>query len=61
MSCFLTWLRQPTTIHALGVIAGTLGAALGQAATGNPTVDAIVGLIAYVLVHLTVNDHTVSK
>jgi len=43
------------------VIAGTLGAALGQAATGNPTVDAIVGLIAYVLVHLTVNDHTVSK
>ena len=55
---FLAWLRQPTTIHALGVVAAAVGGSLSQVATGNPTIDAIVGLVAYVLVHLGINDHT---
>ncbi len=52
------WLRQPTTIHAIGVIAGAVGAGLSQVTTANPTWDAVIGVAAYVLVHLGINDHT---
>jgi len=52
------WIRQPTTIHAIGVAAAALGGTLSQVTTGNPTVDGFVALAAYVLVHAGINDHT---
>ena len=52
------WLRQPTTIHALGVIAAGVGAGLAQVVTGNPKIDAVVAGIAYVLTHLGIDDHS---
>lgn len=53
-----SWLRQPSTIHGLGVLAAAAGAALAHVTTGNPTVDAAVAAGAYVLVHLGVNDNS---
>jgi len=56
-----SWVRQPTTLHAIGVIAGGIGVALGQLSTGNPTWDAVIGVTAYVLVHLGVDDNSVAQ
>lgn len=53
-----TWIRQPSTLHGLAVIAGAAGGALAHVATGNTTIDAIVGIGAYVLVHLGVDDNS---
>lgn len=52
------WIRQPTTIHALGVIAAGAGAALAQVATGNHVLDVTVAVLAYVLTHLGINDNS---
>jgi hypothetical protein len=52
------WVRQPSTLHALGVIAAGLGAALTQVATGNHTADLAVGIAAYVLTHLGIDDNS---
>ena len=50
--------RQPSNIHALGVILGGASAALAHFVTGNPTVDGIFGIIAYVGTHLAINDNS---
>jgi hypothetical protein len=55
---FDSWIRQPTNIHAFGVIAAGAGAALAQVATGNHTLDIVVGVIAYVLTHLGIDDNS---
>lgn len=55
------WIRQPTTLHGLGVIAAGAGAALSQVTTGNHTVDAVIGALAYVAVHLGVDDHSAAE
>lgn len=58
---FNNWIRQPTTIHGLGVLAAGLGAGMSQLVTGNPTVDGVVAVIAYVLMHLGIDDHSVTE
>lgn len=58
---FTKFIRQPTTIHALGVIAAGAGAALVHVATGNPKADMAVAAIAYVLVHLGIDDHSAAE
>lgn len=58
---FNRWIRQPTTIHALGVVAGAVGAALADVATGNKTLDIAVSLAAYLLVHLGIDDHSAAS
>lgn len=58
MTKFEAWLRQPSTIHALGVCAGAIGAALTELTTGNATADAVIGVVAYALVHAGIRDHT---
>jgi hypothetical protein len=58
---FNRWIRQPTTIHAIGVVAAGFGAALAQVTTGNHTVDAAVAILAYVLTHLGIDDHSVME
>ena len=58
---FSEWLRQPTTINGLGVAAAAIGGALSHLTTGNTTVDTIVSMIAFALVHLTVHDNTAPK
>ena len=58
---FNRWIRQPTTIHAIGVIAAGFGAALSQVSTGNHTLDAATAILAYVLVHLGIDDHSVME
>ena len=55
---FNRWLRQPTTIHALGVVAAGIGFALTNFVTGNPKVDGAVAVVAYVLIHLGIDDHS---
>jgi hypothetical protein len=55
---FNTWIRQPTTIHGLAVCAAGIGGALAHIATGNPHVDAVIAVAAYVLVHLGIDDHS---
>ena len=57
----MAWLRQPTTIHALGVVAAAVGAGLSQLTTGDATVDSIVAVLAYVLVHAGIPDNTAPK
>ncbi|HEY4173601.1 MAG TPA: hypothetical protein VGM42_11290 [Rhodopila sp.] len=52
------WIRQPSTLHGIGVMAAGVGAALAQVATGNPKVDAVVAVVGYVLVHLGINDNS---
>ena len=52
------WIRQPTTIHGLGVVAAGIGYALTHLATGNPTYDTIIAVAAYALVHLGIDDHS---
>ncbi len=58
---FNSWIRQPTTLHALGVVAAGVGVALTHLATGNPTWDAVVGVVAYVLVHLGIDDNSAAE
>jgi hypothetical protein len=58
---FNAWIRQPSTIHGLAVAAAGVGAALSHFATGNQTVDAIIAVIAYVGLHLGVDDHSVAE
>lgn len=58
---FNSWIRQPTTIHGLAVLAAGAGAALAHVATGNHTVDAAIAVIAYVAVHLGVDDHSAAE
>ena len=53
-----SWIRQPTTIHAIGMAAATLGGVLAQLTTGNAVVDAFVSILAYVLVHAGIDDNT---
>lgn len=55
---FNVWIRQPTTITGLGTAAAGIGAALSHVATGNPKVDAVVAFVAFILVHLAVDDHS---
>lgn len=55
---FDTWIRQPSTLHGLGIIAGGIGAALSHVTTGNTTIDAVVAVSAYALVHLGINDNS---
>ena len=52
------WIRQPTTIHGVGVVAAGIGYALAHLATGNPTYDTIIAVAAYALVHLGIDDHS---
>lgn len=56
---FWDWLT-PTRVHAIGVAAAAIGAALSHVVTGNVTIDGVVAVIAYVLVHLGVPDNTVT-
>jgi hypothetical protein len=53
------FIRQPSNIHALGVIAAGAGAALAHVATGNPKIDIAIAALAYVLTHLGINDNSV--
>jgi hypothetical protein len=55
------WITQPTTIHGLGVVAAGVGAALAQVSTGDAKTDAVVAVIAYLLVHLGINDNSVGE
>jgi hypothetical protein len=52
------WIRQPTTIHGIGVVAAGIGYALTHLATGNPTYDTVIAVAAYALVHLGIDDHS---
>jgi hypothetical protein len=58
---FDTWIRQPSTLHGLGVIAGGIGAALAHLTTGNAQVDMIVFGLSYALVHLGIDDNSVAQ
>lgn len=58
MFSFDNWIRQPTTIHALGATAAGVGAALSQVTTGNHTIDMVIAAVAYVAVHLGIDDHS---
>jgi hypothetical protein len=53
-----TWVRQPTTIHGLAVLCGTIVAGAEQYFTGNMSLSAGAGVIAYAGVHLFVDDNT---
>lgn len=55
------WLRQTSTIHAIGVLAMVVGGALTQVTFGNPTWDAVIGVLAYLLVHLGIDDHSAKQ
>ena len=55
------WIRQPSTIHGLGVIAAGIGYALTHLATGNPTYDTLIAAAAYALVHLGIDDHSAEQ
>ena len=55
------WIRQPSTIQGLGVLAAGIGGALAHLATGNSNIDGIVAVLSYVLVHLGVDDHSVAE
>ena len=52
------WIRQPTNIHALAVIAAGAGAALAHVATGNQTIDLAVAAVSYLAIHLGINDNS---
>ncbi|HEY0185682.1 MAG TPA: hypothetical protein VGC09_23005 [Rhodopila sp.] len=58
---FNTWIRQPSTLHGLGVVAAGIGAALAQITTGSPGWDAIIAVGAYALVHLGIDDHSAAE
>lgn len=58
---FDRWIRQTSTIHGLGVAAAGVGAGLAHLTTGNPKVDAVVAVVAYVLLHLGIDDHSAAE
>jgi hypothetical protein len=55
------WIRQPTTIHGLAVLAAGAGAALAHVTTGNHVVDAVIAVAAYVGIHLGIDDHSTAE
>lgn len=58
MKNFYSWLRQPSTIHGLGVLAFGLVAALSQLFSGNTELSMLLGVASYILIHLGINDNT---
>ena len=58
---FNRFIRQPTTIHALGCIAAGVGAALAHVATGNPHIDLVVAGLAYIGTHLGIDDNSATE
>jgi len=51
------WL-SPSRLHGLGVAAAAIGAALSHIITGNTSIDGVIAVVAYVLVHLGIPDNT---
>ena len=58
---FQTGLRQPTTIHGLGVLCGAAVAAAEHYFTGSATLASGAGAIAYAATHLFVDDATTDR
>jgi len=58
MDKIILWLRQPTTIHGLGALAFAVGAALSQLSFHNQDISLLVGIVAYALTHLGINDNS---
>ena len=58
---FDAWIRQPTTLHGLAVAAAGIGVALAHVATGNPKIDAACGIIAYVAMHIGIDDNSTAE
>ena len=52
------WLMQPSTVHGLGVAAGTIAGLVAHAITHDATWSAAIGGSAYALVHVAVPDNT---
>ena len=59
MNVFETWLRQPTTIHGLGVVIGAAAAAAAHVFSADPAVVAAAGAVGYVLTQFGINDNSV--
>jgi hypothetical protein len=57
---FNTWIRQPTTIHGLAVMAGGFAGLASHVATGNQMIDGCLSILAYFLTHVAVDDNSVS-
>ena len=57
-SSVLAFLRQPTNLHAFGVIAGGVAGGLAHITTGNPTIDTVVAVLVFVLSQFAINDNT---
>lgn len=58
MISFNEWIRQPTTIHGIGVIAAGAAIAAGHIFKANPEVSALAGGVVYALVHLGIDDNS---
>jgi hypothetical protein len=58
MEKFFTWLRQPTTIHGIGVIVGGTVAGLAHVYADNTIITAIAGILGYALPNLGINDNS---
>lgn len=50
------WATQPTTIHGFGVIALAMVGAAAHFSGANPTISIILGGVAYVLMHMGINE-----
>lgn len=57
-AAFAKWARQPTNIHAFGVIAAGVAGAIAQLAGHDPRIDAVCAVVVYVATHLAINDNS---
>lgn len=56
-----SWLRQPTTIHSLGVVALVAVSVVMFFFGANQEVAGMCGVASYALVHAGINDDTASR
>lgn len=59
-AAFVDWLRQPTTIHGIGALAALSAGEAVRVLTGDDSIAAAAGVVAYSAPHLLINDNTAS-
>lgn len=61
MNSFETWLRQPTTIHGIGVVAMVGSAVVAHFCGASDSVVAVTGGVGYALAHIGINETPASR